>query len=84
MHVRYNGKVTSISMHHEAIADIKLVLHKTLGIPTEKQTLFHNGVVVRDGKPSSVYILLPPQNGIPTSNFHGQELRHTVSAGEGG
>lgn len=34
------------------MADMKLLLHKMLGIPAGRQTLLYNGVVVNDGKNS--------------------------------
>lgn len=38
----------------ETMADVKLALHKRLGIPAEKQALFRDSVVISDGKWSNI------------------------------
>ncbi|KAK4139151.1 uncharacterized protein C8A04DRAFT_33378 [Dichotomopilus funicola] len=53
--VRYNGQVERISIVHKTIADIKLALHKRLGIPVEKQALFYNGALVHEGESPNAY-----------------------------
>ncbi|SPO07462.1 uncharacterized protein DNG_10156 [Cephalotrichum gorgonifer] len=52
--IRYNDQVLTFYLQDE-MAHIKLELHKRLGIPSEKQSLFYKGAIVNDNEPCSRY-----------------------------